>query len=295
LPELEPSAWRALPSARQEDALKRAAVAAYGVGDADQLVIAPGTQSIIQMLPRLRPPSRVAVVSPTYGEHAASWAGLGHLVGTCEDLDLAGDAEVVVVVNPNNPDGRRYEPGKLLAFADELARRGGLLVVDEAFIDGTPELSVAGQVRPGLVVLRSFGKFFGLAGVRLGFAIAEVSLAGRLRAAFGPWAVSGPALAIGCAALSDRVWIANMRHRLERETASFDTLLTRAHLSVVGGTSLFRLVGAPRAWALYEHLGQQGILVRPFVTSPRWLRFGLPADEDERQRLRRALEEFADA
>jgi cobalamin biosynthetic protein CobC len=174
-------------------------------------------------------------------------------------------------------------------MAAELARRGGLLVVDEAFGDVTPELSVVRFVGPGLLVLRSFGKFFGLAGLRLGFAVADPVTARLLRTVLGPWSVSGPAMVVGRAALADKTWIAETRQRLTYESTLLDNILIQAGLSVLGGTSLFRLVNAPRAWALYEHLGQRGILVRPFAAAPRWLRFGLPPGDAGRKRLREAL------
>lgn len=289
LPEIAPARWERLPDATLENALRHAAAEAYGVDDPEQVVAVPGTQAIIQLLPRLRPFSNVAVVGPTYGEHTVCWAAAGHQVMPCETLDRVGDAEVVVVVNPNNPDGRRLDPARLLELAEGLARRGGLLVLDEAFCDVTPELSLAAKAGPGLVVLRSFGKFFGLAGLRLGFVISDLPLARLARQVFGPWSISGPALVIGRAALSDRRWIAETRQRLAQEAAQLDNILMRANLSVTGGTSLFRLVNAPRAWALYEHLGQRGILVRPFAASPRWLRVGLPPGEEARARLKEAL------
>jgi cobalamin biosynthetic protein CobC len=167
-----------------------------------------------------------------------------------------------------------------------------LLVVDEAFGDIEPEQSLVPDVGPGLLVLRSFGKFFGLAGLRLGFAIADPSTARLLRTTLGPWPVSGPALHVGQIALADQSWIESARARLIREAALLDALLIQAKLTVTGGTALFRLVNAPRAWALYEHLGQRGILVRPFAASPRWLRIGLPPGEDGRQRLVGALSEW---
>jgi cobalamin biosynthetic protein CobC len=202
--------------------------------------------------------------------------------------DLAG-ADLVVVVNPNNPDGRIVGRDALLALADTLAP--GLLVVDEAFMDvGPSDASLASEVaRPNLVVLRSFGKFFGLAGLRLGFALAPPEIAGRLAAALGPWAVSGPALAIGAAALADAAWIAATRMRLAAASRRLDDLLAVAALEAVGGTALFRLVRTPVADALFEHLGAAGIFVRRFAGEPTWLRFGLPGDEPAWQRLAAAL------
>jgi cobalamin biosynthetic protein CobC len=294
LPELPPSCWRRLPDAVLEAEARSIAAEAYGASDPEQVTMIAGTQAIIQLLPRMRPISRVAVISPTYGEHAACWTAAGHQVMPCETLDRIGDAEVVVLVNPNNPDGRRHDPSRVLEIAEALSHRGGLMVVDEAFCDLSPELSLAAYAGPGLVILRSFGKFFGLGGVRLGFVIADLSLARLLRQVIGPWAVSGPALAIGRAALADKEWITAMRRRLSGEAAQLDHVLSRANLSVVGGTSLFRLVNASRAWALYEHLGRHGILVRPFAASPRWLRFGLPGGDDERQRLKDVLTAWVD-
>lgn len=205
-PALDASTLRRLPSAADLLGLLRAAAGAYGVPDPEGIAAAPGTQILIETLPRLRPAGRVAVLGPTYAEHAAAWARAGHAVATVPEIADTGGADVVVVVNPNNPDGRTHEAGTLLALADDLAGRGGLLVVDEAFADLEPVASLAGTPRPGLVLLRSFGKTYGLAGIRLGFAIGEPDFAEAIARALGPWAVSGPALAIGRAALSDEAW-----------------------------------------------------------------------------------------
>ena len=281
VPPLDPAIWERLPDRSLENALRAAAADFYGAASAEQVVAAPGTQALIQLLPRLRPFSHVAVVGPTYGEHATCWANAGHQVLPCETVDPSGAADVVVVGNPNNPDGRCHDRDLLLEVAGRLAGRGGLLVVDEAFADCLPELSLAGLARPGLLVLRSFGKFFGLAGLRLGFAIGDPTLIRLLRSA------------IGRSAIADHQWIATTRQRLQGEAAALDALLAGAGLSVIGGTPLFRLVNASRAWALYEHLGQRGILVRPFAAAPRWLRFGLPPGEAARQRLGAALAAWA--
>jgi cobalamin biosynthetic protein CobC len=293
VPDLPQTLWQRLPSAAEDLALRQAAAAAYGVDDPDFLAAAPGSQALLQILPRLRPFSQVAVIGPTYGEYSRCWAIAGHHVQPMETLDRTLDADVVVVCNPNNPDGRRHDPARLLELADGLAAHGGLLVVDEAFADASPEQSLASQVRPGLVVLRSLGKFFGLAGLRLGFAIAEPQLARILRQAMGPWVVGGAVSEIGRQALSDGEWIAAQRKRLSQEAAALNSILGRANLSTIGGTSLFTLVNAPRAWALFEYLGQQGILARPFSTAPRWLRFGLPPDDAGRQRLAAALKAWS--
>ena len=283
--------WYRLPDRAASIRLAQIAARSYGAPGADNVVPAPGTQMLIQWLPRLRPPSRVAVVEPTYGEHAASWKAAGHEVTEVANIDRAASADVVVITNPNNPDGRIVNPDELNDLADRLASNGGWLVVDEAFADTVPEVGLAGSVaRPGRILLRSFGKFFGLAGLRLGFALASPDLAASLRAALGPWSVSGPAIEIGRRALADSDWIDATRNRLAEAASDLDTLLAGVGLRIIGGTALFRLAEHPRAPDLFERLGRAGILVRAFPDHPTWLRFGLPADQTATRRLRTSLE-----
>lgn len=293
LPALPSESWTRLPGRDALDALLAAAAACYGVRDTRSVVAAPGSQALIQCLPGLLPRGRVAVLGPTYAEHARCWRLAGHEVreiAALPDADAAPGHEVVVVVNPNNPDGRRADPTLLRRLAAAQAAAGGLLVVDEAFADTDPAISMAGSAgMPGLCVLRSFGKFYGLAGLRLGFALAPSGLVGRIEDDLGPWAVPGPALSIGRAALEDRAWAEAMRADLARAAARLDTLLAARGLEVVGGTSLYRLVRDRRAGDLYEALARQGILARPFDAHPDWLRLGLPADAQAEDRLAEAL------
>jgi cobalamin biosynthetic protein CobC len=163
------------------------------------------------------------VIGPTYGELSRCWRDAGRPVTVIAGIDaVPPDGRIVVLANPNNPDGRVIAPDRLLALAETLARRGGMLIVDEAFADCDPSASVSPAAgAPGLLVLRSFGKFFGLAGVRLGFALAQPGLAEDFRSALGPWPVSGPALAIGERALADDAWIATtaiLHGRRQRST-----------------------------------------------------------------------------
>jgi len=213
------------------------------------------------------------------------------------DIGAVGDAGLVIVTNPNNPDGRIVGRDDLLALAEDLQPRGGLLVVDEAFMDvGPPDASLAGEVSRGnIVVLRSFGKFFGLAGLRLGFALLDPALALRLSAALGPWPISGPAVTIGAKALADSAWIGHTRSGLQVASRRLDTILNGAGLEIVGGTTLFRLARAPAAADLFQHLGRAGIFVRRFADdaafpdNKNWLRLGLPAGEPDWQRLQNAM------
>jgi cobalamin biosynthetic protein CobC len=288
--EIAAEAWSFLPQASAEAGLRDAAARCYGAPGAECVVAAPGSQALIQLLPRLRSPARVAVLGPTYGEHAMCWQAAGHDVAIIADDGIDGAWDVVVLTNPNNPDGAARDPAMLDEIADRLARRGGWLVVDEAFADVAPGLSLAGSAdRPGRIVLRSFGKFFGLPGLRLGFALAPPELAGRIAAALGPWAVSVPAIEVGARALDDAAWIAATSDRLAAAARRLDDALGNVGLRVVGGTALFRLVEHPNAGALFQALGEHGILVRHFPDRPDRLRFGLPADDAAFARLADAL------
>lgn len=278
MPALAGDVWRRLPQAADMRALIDAAAACYRVTDAAAIVAANGSQAILQILPRLMPAGRVAIVTPSYGEYAPCFRAAGHETVPVTDIAAAATAApVVVLANPNNPDGRTVTPDELIAVADALAARGGLLVVDEAFADASPEFSVAHHAgRDGLVVLRSFGKFFGLAGIRLGFALAPPSLADPLRAALGPWPVNGPAIAIATQALADRNWAGWTRERLRRDSARLAILLKDSGLGIVGRAANFCLADHARAADLFDHLGRNGILVRAFPGQSPWLRFGLP-------------------
>ena len=284
------AAWHALPDAALGGALVAAARHGYGIGAAAKVAAASGTQALIQWLPRLITAHDVAVVTPTYGEHASAWAAVGARVREVEGIEEGDDADVLVVVNPNNPDGRAYEPLDLLRRAEDRARDGRWIVVDEAFCDVTPEISLAAKSgAEGLIVLRSFGKFFGLAGLRLGFALCPPEFGQRLEAAMGPWAVSGPAAVIGARALADDAWTAATRQALRGMTARMDDLLAEVGMTVIGGTDLFRLTHFADALPVYHGLARRGVLSRAFAARPGWLRFGLPADCEGFDRFALAL------
>lgn len=291
LPELPLSLWRSLPGAAQEAALLTAARAAYRVPARAGIVAAPGTQILIEMLPRLASAGPVAVLGPTYAEHALSWRKAGLTVIEAAAPEALGEAASIVAVNPNNPDGRILPKGELLALAAHCESHGGLLVVDEAFADFTPEASIVPELPPATLVLRSFGKTYGLAGLRLGFAIGAPAAVEVLRAALGPWAVAGPALHLGALALADGDWLVRAAVERGRDAARLDALLAR-YGRVVGGTALFRLLATPAAPALFAHLGRHGLYVRRFQDRPDRLRFGLPGDAGAWRRLEAALAGF---
>lgn len=282
-----PLNWDHLPTKGEQLALIQAARAYYDVPKSAFIAASPGTQAIIQWLPRLREQSKVHVVSPTYAEHAYCWRAAGHSVRETSNIE---DADVVVIVNPNNPTGRTLSAEKILAMAEYQDAKGGWLVVDEAFADVVPSCTAVEYAgTPGLLILKSFGKFFGLPGVRLGFLIGELSVASELEAALGPWAISGPAIAAGIEALNDHNWQETTMSHLTDDADRMDMLLTSAGLEIIGGTPLFRLADVSDANALYEKLGRQGILVRKFDAHPTWIRFGIPGPESDWERLESAL------
>jgi cobalamin biosynthetic protein CobC len=288
---LAPGAWTRLPEGAALDALEAAARTAYGAKPSVGVVAAPGTQALIQWLPRIFPARRVGVLGFTYQEHETNWRGAGaHVVTVRSLLDLI-PFDVAVVVNPNNPDGRKFVPQDLAEIAGALVRRGGRLIVDEAFMDllGLQDSLIPYLPTPGAVVLRSFGKAYGLAGVRLGFAVGSMDDCARLRAALGPWSVSGPAIEIGRRALGDETWLARTARRLGEEAERLDRLIQSSDLEIVGGTPLFRLARRKDAPGLFRRLCRAGILTRPFQARPDWLRFGIPGAPGEWTRLEAGL------
>jgi cobalamin biosynthetic protein CobC len=274
--------------------LERTAAQAFGVADPRRVIAAPGTELALRLLPILVGGSSAAVVTPTYSSHADAWRRAGAAIAEVSAPDIdASRHDVVVIVNPNNPDGTRWERERLLDLHDHLRRRRAWLVVDEAFIDVDPSRSIcglAGSARaPNLLALRSFGKFYGLAGVRLGFVIGCPSLTDRLRSLIGDWPLSADALATGLAAYADDTWARDMREKLAVEAHHLDDLLSNHGLEIVGGTSLFRLARSPHAGSIFERLLRAGILVRPFAYDTTLLRFGLPGAAIAWRRLAAAL------
>lgn len=291
IPEIPAEAYTRLPEDGQIQRLKEAAATAYGCPDPSLVAVAPGTQILISSLPRVLPSAQVAIVSPTYAEHAAAWKSGGVAVTEIETLDAAPAAGALVLCNPNNPDGGRYTAQELVELQEQRAQANGTLIVDEAFaeFDAADVSCAPAAAQPGLVLLRSFGKAYGLAGVRLGFLIGEPAVVKQVEATLGPWPISGAAIHIARAAFEDHDWRREMGNRLTREAAALDALLLSRGLTLVGGTSLFRLSQHEAATLIANDLAQAGILVRDFPENPAWLRFGLPPDEAAWQRLREAL------
>lgn len=260
-------AWTALPDTGAFDALEQAARNFWTVPPEAAVLAAPGASALIARLPMVRPAGAVEIQAPTYNEHAAAFEAAG--------WHLRNDSGAVrVAVHPNNPDGRLWQ-------ASELEKgTPALTIIDESFCDIAPKASHINRTSDGkTVVLKSFGKFWGLAGLRLGFAIGAPALIDPLRSALGPWQVSGPALSVGTKALQDFGWADETRQSLTKDAARLDEVMARTGASIVGGIPLFRLYHVADAAALQRHLAQHHVWSRIFPYSHNWIRLGLPAPD----------------
>jgi cobalamin biosynthetic protein CobC len=280
-----PIDWSALPDPTALAALESAAAACFGVAPS-HICAVPGTEIGLRMLGDMIG-GPAAYATPSYRTHAAMFRS-ARAVPSHEIADVV-DA-TVLIANPNNPDGRVTPAATLL---DRLAGSASprWLVIDEAFADAEPGISLADHVDDGrrLVIFRSFGKFFGLAGVRLGFVLGPRAIVDAYRDRLGSWPVSAAALAIGTAAYRDIDWIGAMRVRLRAEAATLDALLPRHGYRPIGTCPLFRLIDTDDAAGLFARLARHAILTRPFDETARWLRIGLPPDAAALDRLDRAL------
>jgi len=288
VPEIPPAIWQRLPI--EEDGLAEAACAFFGSRSA---LASAGSQAAIQILPRLRPACKVAMPSLMYKEHAYAWQCCGHQISTFTDLDddILNSADVVLLCNPNNPTATRYSAADLLNLHHRLHNRGSWLVVDEAFMDATPENSIAQHTHlEGLFVLRSLGKFFGLAGARVGFLLASPQWLSKAQEILGPWSLSGPSRFVATQALADFTWQQNTRMQLSASSQRLAALLSENGLAPKSGTALFQYVPLKEAQVRQQQLAKQGIWVRYFPEASA-LRFGLPTAEGW-AKLEAALKSF---
>ena len=287
---IDPACWQRLPE--DDDGLEAAAAAYYGN---PRLLALPGSQAAIQALPGLFRPVVIDCVAPLYEEHPHAWERAGHKLRRLPTLQraLAASTPSVLLCNPNNPTASALPRSALLDAADQLQRRGGWLIVDEAFADAEPESSVVdlagGDDAPNLIVLRSLGKFFGLAGARVGFIFGAAEKLDMLRDRIGPWAVSHPSRAVARQALADTAWQAATRAKLSANSQRLAELLSP--LGEVSRTALFCAVKTPAVEAHAEHFARRAILTRRFDQHG-LLRFGLPGNETEWQRLAAAVGEW---
>jgi cobalamin biosynthetic protein CobC len=278
--------YRSLPDPARLQNLLEIAAAAFGISHPGFLTAVPGSEAGLRALAFLLGGKRVALPTPSYSSHANVWSAVSADIVPfdCTTQEFP-EADAIIIVNPNNPTGTQYTRGELITLATRQFHKGGYLIVDEAFTDCIDGLSLGDYIAddgPGsaLILLRSFGKFYGLAGLRLGFVAASRNLLRRLNAMLGDWPVSSSAIEAGIRAYQDHSWQKAMRIDLIARATKMDRLLENAGLRPIGGTPLFRLLLTDKAAQVFVHLAEQGILIRPFADKPTWLRFGLPADQD---------------
>ncbi|MGE8134074.1 threonine-phosphate decarboxylase [Novosphingobium subterraneum] len=280
--------WQRLPDEVALHALETAAATCFGARS-QQVLALPGTEFGLRGLASLGLPAPFRHVWPGYRTHAEALPE-SEAIPFEAVMMKAAQRGTIVLANPSNPDGRLVTPADLLDLARRLAKAGGWLVVDEAFVDAHADHSIVPLLDGSepVIVTRSFGKFFGLAGVRLGFAVGPAETIARWRSALGSWPLSAAAIAIGTAAYADTGWIAATRSTLFERAGAMDGVLRRHGLEPTGACPQFRLVECDAAQC-FERLAGAGILTRPFDYEPRWLRLGVPAAADELDRLDRAL------
>ena len=288
---LKPAGWRELPQREDEEALEAAFRSSQHVPDGAAVLAAPGSQILINHLPLLGKAGPVAIPDPAYSEHATAWEREGYEVLR----HPAGDppppeAASMAVVQPGNPLGEVSDPDAVLDLVKKAAARDGVVVVDEAFADLDPSISLLPYTgRPGLVVMRSFGKFYGLTGLRLGLAAGHASDIGRLRELLGPWPVSIPALRVGAAALANTEFQEDQRIWILASMSEMEHSIRGLGLKMIGNTGFFALLEGSDAGDLHFHLAKKGIWTRVFDHNKDWLRVGL-ADGAGLEKLDAALE-----
>ncbi len=279
IPDIPPHYWHVLPDEKSQEALLQAARKFWNVPDGASIVPASGVSALIAMLPTLTTKSQVSILNPTYNEFAGAFTGQGWL--------LQNQAPVQVRVHPNNPDGRIFSRAEIARQHDQLT------IIDESFCDICPEKSMVDLAeKSNYIILKGTGKFWGLAGLRLGFAITTPELAQKINQQLGPWNISGPAQFIGQKALSDQVWVGDTRQNLAVMTKQLRDVLSQNGLTPIGGTDLFQLAQTPSAKDLHIHLCKNHILTRIFPYSSKWIRLGLPANNIELLQLNDALGRF---
>jgi cobalamin biosynthetic protein CobC len=290
-PDIPSIVWQRLPET--DDNLLPAAQHYYGC---DNLLPLAGSQAAIQALPYCRQHSRIGIVSPCYAEHAHWWGKADHRIVYIKphEIDLfIPKIDVLLLANPNNPDATHYSVEQLLGWHQRLTKDNGWLIVDEAFIDSTAEKSLLPHCKTmpeGLIVLRSIGKFFGLAGIRLGFLAAEPKLLQRVAQRQGVWSVSHPARWLGQQALADQQWQTQTRDFLRQQSEKLQQLLEQSFQAFeISKNHYFCYIQHPKAEQIKQHLAQQGIWTRTFKDPPA-IRFGLPANNNELQRLKGSFE-----
>lgn len=292
LPELRLSDWHRLPESASLDELAQIAQVYYASNQ--ECIVTSGSQFLINHLPDLLK-GDIGILEPSYGEYAASFARHGREYNALDTIDEIDDVQSIILANPNNPDGRLYAQGELYELAEVLKKRDGYLVVDEAFCDVCDNASmlIADPIE-NLIVLKSFGKFFGLAGARIGFVFAHNDVLHQIEQLQGPWSVSGPSISVAKYVLTCDGIHQDLLREISSRHSQFIQMLSDTRLKIIGGTKLFTLIEHENATDLHEHFLNKKILTRKFDYNACWLRLGLTSSTEEDLRLKQAILSFED-
>lgn len=271
------NAYQALPMAEDMAQLYAAARQYYKVPETAAICGGAGSQSLLSALPHLMAPRQVWCPEPTYNEHRYRWEKAGHKVSGAAKCPK--EARVIILVQPNNPTGRVWQHYEIAAYLSQMRACEGLLIIDEAFADVMPEISACAHTGEApLVILRSLGKFFGLAGLRVGFAIGAEGLIDRLADEIGPWPVSQPAMVVAKSALTDTRWQKAHLERLRAKAADMVAILAEAGFTITGHTPLFVTLSDHRIPAFHDYLARHGFWTRIYRSDPTMMRVGLLPD-----------------
>jgi cobalamin biosynthetic protein CobC len=304
IPSIPQIIWQQLP--QTSNGLIEAAKRYYGTGN---IITTSGSQAVIARLPSLylnytkRLPNKIDVWLPVVGykEHERSWHDAGFNIKRYQNLPTFKDLKlnaIVVVINPNNPTGELHQQHTLKALLKTVESLSGWLIIDEAFMDViTPNQTLIDlSTNKHLFVLRSIGKFFGLAGIRIGFLSAHSMWLLKLQQLSSPWEVNGPAQFIAEQALKDHTWQSAQRKTLIALSIKLEMLLTETFADStnnclknieVSGCGLFKTLVHPQATEIYQKFCHQGLYVR-LCDENNALRFGIP-DQKQYKTLEKLL------
>lgn len=284
-------AYQALPLASDMEALCKVARACYRVPDAASLCVGGGSQALLAALPYLFASCLVWCPEPTYNEHHYRWEKASHQVDG--GLSCPQEAKIIILGQPNNPTGRLWQADEIARYLAHVKQCDGLLIIDEAFVDIMPEHSscqIAGD--EALVILRSVGKFYGLAGLRVGFAIGGANFIARLQDEIGPWPVSQPALLVAKTALADKDWQARHLAKLQEICDWQSDVLAKAGFEIITSMALFITIRHKRMAAFHHHLASHGYWTRIYQNDKQMMRLGLLAPDCDRQQFESLLSDW---
>lgn len=290
-----------LPQEDKAASLKNIMRKAWSVPDSAEIALASGSGALISLIPHIHKGDmrQVYCPEPAYSEHPMAWQRAGfrmipYEAGTIPEIYLNKTA-AIIAVQPGNPMGHCASPDAWLELMEKAAAHKVMIIMDEAFIDLMPEQSLVPYLgRKGLIVIRSFGKFYGLAGVRLGAAIGHPDDITALEDLLGPWPVSAMAVQFAAEAMSDHGWADDQRDWCATQMASLKKELMARGITIIGGTDLYVLIEIEDAKTLQDKLARAGFWTRIFEHYPNWMRLGLARDDAATTRFLKALDKALD-